>query len=94
MTNLCVKLESLIHLPWEAIDEETASSIGPTFPGAILVEGSLHSVLKEFDCDLHGHDVALLDTVLDKLAKLGAFTVLLCTKQIARGKMAKAKVLY
>lgn len=66
-----LKLYGLVHLTREAVDEETA------FLGAGLLERLGHGVLQQLDSDLHGNNQAVLNVVLDQLAKLGTGSLLL-----------------
>lgn len=79
-----VELESLVHLAREPIDEETPPAVLPAFAIVWLGELAAHSVLEELDGDLHRHDLALADVFTDEVTELGAFAILLGTKEVAR----------
>jgi hypothetical protein len=59
-THLFVELDRLVHLPREAIDEESMTLAIP------------HGIGKESDGDLLGDDNALLDVITDELAIFGS----------------------
>ena len=97
-THVLVKLESLIHLAREAIDEEATLSVLPAVAFAVLGESSTHGVLEELDGDLHGHNLAFTDVLANHLAILGAFAVLLRAEKVAgwtggvtRGEMEEGR---
>lgn len=92
-----VKLERLVHLAREAVDQEAAATALPTLSilrlmvgrrgrviggGSARLDGIAHGVLEKLDGDLHGHDVALTDVGPDELAVLAPFAVLLGAQQI------------
>lgn len=64
------KLQSLVHLTGEAIDQEATTVVIPSFSSLSAPEGIEHGILEQVDCDFHGDDLALLDVVLDEFTVL------------------------
>jgi len=81
-----LKLERLVHLAREPIDQEAA------LVGLVVGERLGHGVFEQGDRHLHGHDVAVLDAVLDELAELGAGPVLLGAQEVAGGQVGEAVI--
>lgn len=78
------KLDSLVHLAREAVNQETGL--------AFLLDGLLHGVLKQGNRDLHRHDQTLADIVANQIAIFGTLSLLLSTQQITRRQMHKVVV--
>lgn len=79
-----VELDSLVHLPRKAVDEEATLAIGPALNtlALLLFQRLLHRVLEKLDSDLHRHDRAFPNARSDELAVLRSFTVLLGTEEV------------
>lgn len=76
-THALVKLDRLIHLPREPIDEEEARL------GRCGGDGGAHGVLEELDRHFHGDDLALFDVVLDEGSESGARAGLFGAEEVA-----------
>lgn len=93
-THRLVKLECLVHLAGEAIDEEPAAPGAPPRGGGGDVAGSdggAHGGVEELDGDLHRDDRALADACADELAVGGALARLLRAQQVAGGEVAEVE---
>lgn len=81
-THVLIKLDCLVHLAGEPIDEEATLAVLPTLALVLLCESSTHGILEELDGDLHRNDLALTNVLADHLTILGAFAVLLRAKEV------------
>lgn len=81
-TYVLIKLDCLVHLAGEPIDEEATLAVLPTLALVLLCESSTHGILEELDGDLHRNDLALTNVLADHLTVLGAFAVLLRAKEV------------
>jgi hypothetical protein len=78
------KLDGLVHLAGETVDEELV--------GAVLLDGGLHGVFEQLDGDFHGDNLAVADVLLDQVAELAALTVLLFAQKVAGGEVLELVV--
>ena len=78
-THALVKLDGLVHLPREPINQERLDV-------ALLALGDdvEHGVLEQLERDLHRDNLALLDVVLDQRAVLALWPLLLRAEEVAR----------
>ena len=89
-TYVFVELDGLVHLPGETIDQESTFTVLPSLALATFLQGSTHCVLKQFDSDLHGHNLTLLDICTNHFAMFRAGAILLSPKKIASYRYASA----
>ena len=83
VTYLLIEHSSLIHLPRETVNQETATSFSPTFTITSFAKSLLHCILQQLDCNLHRHNLALFDISTDHVAVGGTGTILFCTEKVA-----------
>lgn len=81
-THRLVKLESLVHLAREAINEESTVTVFPGGAGVGLCQLCANRVFEQLDCNLHRDDSATTDMPADKGAKFGSFAFLLLTQKV------------
>ena len=74
-THILLKLECLVHLAREPVDEEAAFAVLPA-QARFRPERGMYRVLKELDGYLHRYDVALADTLPDKVTVFRVWAVL------------------
>lgn len=75
---------SLVELAGKAVNQELLLVLSR--------DSSLHGILEKLDGDLHGHNLALANVLLDHLAKLAAGPFLLLAKQIAGRQVLESVV--
>lgn len=77
-THILLKLECLVHLAREPVDEEATLAVLPA-RARLRLERGMHRVLEEFDGHLHRYDLALADVRPDKVTVVRVWAVLLGT---------------
>ena len=95
-THRLVKLERLVHLAGEAVDEEPPAAGTPPRGGGSVArsDGSAHGSVEKLDGDLHRDDRALPNACADELPIGGALTRLLCAEEVARGQVAEVELFH
>jgi len=83
LAHVLLKLLALVHHAREAINQEAVVTLA-------LLGG--HRVLQQCDGDVHRHDLALLDVVVDQLSILRARVVSLVPQQVTSGQVHKPKL--
>jgi hypothetical protein len=73
------KLNSLVHLARETVDEE--------FVDVIVLDGGLHGVFKQLDGDFHRDNLAVANIFLDQVTEITALAVLLFAQKVTGGEM-------
>lgn len=79
-----LKLNSLVHLAGETVDEELVD--------ALVLDSGLHGVLEQLDSNLHGDNLAIANVFLDQVTEVATLTVLLLTQKVTSGKMLELVV--
>ena len=64
-THILLKLECLVHLAREPVDEEATFAVVPA-RARLGLERGMHRVLEELDGHLHRYDIALTNALPDK----------------------------
>jgi len=80
--HLAIPAVQIILIPGEAVDEE---------PG---LARRLHGVLQQRARDLHGHNLAIADVILDQGAELGALAGTLLAQQIPGREMGELEAVH
>lgn len=77
-----IECQRLIHLPREAIDQESTFAIGPPIARPFS-DLSSHGVLNELHGDLGRDDLAIFDAFSNKFAVLRPLSVLFLAEEVA-----------
>lgn len=77
-----VKLEGLVHLARESIDQEPTATVLPSGARVRFLEFRADGILEQLDGDLHGDDRPISNMFADKFTELGAFAILLLAQQV------------
>src|SRR6266699_3426677 len=92
-THILLKLECLVHLAREPVDEEATFTVLPA-RARLGLERGMHRVLEELDGHLHRYDIALADARSDKVTVLRVWAVLLGAQEITRGEVGEVEFLH
>ena len=76
-THPLFKLDCLVHLAWEPVDEEATFAVFPALAAGLGHENGIHRVLDQLGDDLHRHDLSLTYMRSNKVAERSVWAVLL-----------------